>query len=107
MSRCHTRCHTLITLFDKNDLVELLISQNSSRGNPLLIRVYIYQNVCFYVYIPKMVPAIFSFHFQGQRSKLTALKLMVPMIASLFMVDFLRLCVPTKPDKIESKYITV
>ena len=35
-----------------------------------------------------MVPAIFSFHFQGQRSKVTALEYMGPLIMSLFLVVF-------------------
>ena len=48
----------------------------SSRGHFLLIRVSIYQNVCIHEQISKMVPAIFSFDFQGQgqRSKVTALE---------------------------------
>ena len=38
-----------------------------------------------------MVPAIFSFDFQGQgqRSKVTALEYMGPLIMSLFLVVFL------------------
>ena len=39
----------------------------------------------------KKVPAIFSFHFQGQglRSKVTALEYMGSLIMSLFLVVFL------------------
>ena len=63
----------------------------SSRGHFLLIRVSIYQNVCIHEQISKMVPAIFSFDFQGQgqRSKVTALEYMGPLIMSLFLVVFL------------------
>ena len=65
---------------------ELLMS---SRGHFLLIRVSIYKNVCIHELISKMVPAIFSFHFQGQRSKVTALEYMGPLNMSLFLVVFL------------------
>ena len=56
----------------------------SSRGHFLLIRVSIYQNVGFHTKVSKMVPANFSFHFQGQgqRSKVTALDYRGPMIIS-------------------------
>ena len=36
-----------------------------------------------------MVPAIFSFDFQGQGSKVTALEYMGPLILSLFLIVFL------------------
>ena len=54
-----------------------------------------------------MVPAIFSFDFQGQgqRSKVTALEYMGPLIMSLCLVVF---CVKRspKPGYIEIRYLT-
>ena len=54
-----------------------------------------------------MVPAIFSFDFQGQgqRSKVTALDYMGPLILSLVLVVFSVKRSP-KPGYIESRYLT-
>ena len=54
-----------------------------------------------------MVPAIFSFDFQGQgqRSKVMALEYMGPLIMSLFLVVFSVKRSP-KPGYIDSRYLT-
>ena len=54
-----------------------------------------------------MAPAIFSFDFQGQgqRSKVTALEYMGPLIMSMLLVVFSVKRSP-KPGNIDSKYLT-
>ena len=54
-----------------------------------------------------MVPANFSFHFQGQgqRSKVTALEYMGPLIMSLFFGSFSVKRSP-KPGYTDSRYLT-
>ena len=64
-------------------------------------------HVKFYEWISKMVPAIFSFAFQGQgqRSKVTALEYMGPLIMSLFFGSFSVKRSP-KPGYTDSRYLT-
>ena len=52
-----------------------------------------------------MVPANFSFDFQGQRSKVTALEYMGPLIMLLFFGSFSVKRSP-KPGYTDSRYLT-